>query len=272
MITVIAAPLAQAAPNAAAVPTVMSLDFCADQFVLKLAQTDQIISLSPQAGHHFSYMRVHAKDFAKQRTNVENIIASQPDLLIRQWGGGPDAEARFAKRGIRVLTIPPAHDFAGIRSNIRLIAAALGQEKKGRALISEMDAKLEQLRAMTPVDSPALYFTPGGVTAGQKTMVHSIMAAAGLRNIAAEAGALYWPSLSLEKLIAAPPELIVTGYVRDNPDEDINHWSLTRHPALLEILSQVRAIHLGTDSSVCAAWFAADAALDLRAQLNEARP
>ena len=94
--------------------TIVSLDFCADQYTLKFAEPETIAALSVDAGKAFSYMRGHASDHPQIRGRVEEVLALQPDLIIRAYGGGPGAVAFFEAAGIPVLQIGWANDLAAL--------------------------------------------------------------------------------------------------------------------------------------------------------------
>ena len=72
---------------------IISLDFCADNYVLKLADPDQGTAISPDAEKDFSHMRNAAAGFRTVRPVSENILILKPDLVVRSYGGGPNAAA-----------------------------------------------------------------------------------------------------------------------------------------------------------------------------------
>lgn len=244
---------------------VMSTDFCADQFVLALADREDIVALSPDADNDFSYLREKAGDISRTRPDPETVKALAPDVVLRFWGG--DA-ARMNKLGVDVVTLDYASDFDGVRENIRVAAAALGREPRGAALIAEMDARLDALGKRRGAHPHALYVTPGGVTAGRSTMIDAIFGAAGIINIAADEGLSYWPSLPAERLVASPPDFIVTGFFTAN-SERVNHWSAARHPALREIFRRTPTVHLPTDILSCPGWYSVDAAEKIAAFIGD---
>ncbi|MBT7370287.1 MAG: ABC transporter substrate-binding protein, partial [Gammaproteobacteria bacterium] len=79
---------------------VVSLDYCADQYVLKLLSADRIKALSPDAVREFSYMRQAALDHPSVKPTAEEVIARKPDLIVRTYGGGPNASHFFKRLGI----------------------------------------------------------------------------------------------------------------------------------------------------------------------------
>ena len=56
----------------------------------------------------------------------------RPSVVVRYWGGDPRLVAALERRGVRVVTIEDAPDFAGVRANVRTVAAALGRRERGR--------------------------------------------------------------------------------------------------------------------------------------------
>ncbi|WP_428406906.1 ABC transporter substrate-binding protein [Hyphococcus sp.] len=249
-----------AAYPAAAQPRAVSLDYCSDQYLLKLADPAQIAAVSRGADKDYSYMREAAAPYRRIRPSIEEVAPLEPEIVLRQWGGGASAERTFSRFGATVVTLGYPEDFDGVKANVRLIADALDQQKKGEALIAEIDRRLGALeQAKTPAPVKALYATPGGVTAGAHTMIDAILTAAGVVNLAAEAGQSYWPALPAEALILDPPGLIVAGFF-DAADERINYWSASRHPALRRLFEATPTISLSPDIVSCAAWFSLDAA------------
>ena len=66
---------------------IVSLDFCADQYVLKFADREQILAVSPDAVRGFSYMRDTAIGIPSVRPIAEDVLILKPDLIIRSYGG-----------------------------------------------------------------------------------------------------------------------------------------------------------------------------------------
>jgi iron complex transport system substrate-binding protein len=216
--------------------------------------------LSVDAEKDFSYLRKEAAGLPQARADAEEIVARDVDIVLRFWGG--DA-ARLTRVGAEVTTLDYAADFNGVKANIEVAAAALGQAARGVALTREIDQRLAALADRGEAQVSALYVTPGGVTAGRGTMIDAIFAAAGVGNVAAERGLSYWPPLSAELIVAAPPAVVVTGFFAAD-SERINHWSAIRHPALKKALDGGVRIDLAADLLSCPGWFSLDAAEQIR--------
>ncbi len=253
---------------AAAGLRVFSADFCADQLTLALADRSQIAALSPDAEKDFSFYRAESEGLAQGRADIETVAAAKADVVLRFWGG--DA-ARLERLGVKVVTLGYAADFDAVTRNIETAASAIGREAAGRALIAGINARLAALKARGPTAITALYVTPGGVTAGKETMIDAILAAAGVRNNAAEAGLSYWPPLSAEAIVAAPPTFVVAGFFTSNA-ERINHWSAARHPALQKILKQTPGVAPPADVLSCPGPQSVEAAELIRNSADGAGP
>jgi len=241
-------------PFARASPRVMSLDQCADQYVLALAPRSSIVGLSPRAGARDSFLKTESLGLPRRRASSEAILAAGPQVVVRYWGGDPRLVERLARRRIDVVRIDEASDFKGVRANVRRVAAALGQSGRGEALIAQMDAELAAADGAWR-GRGALYLTPSGFTAGRGTLIEAILAGAGLRDVAGRDG--YGP-VSLEHLAIDPPSALVLGFF-DAFGIAEQQWGPGRH-GLLQAMARQRAIATLPASEIgCPAWFAADA-------------
>lgn len=256
---VLAAALALAAGAAEAGPRVASLDQCADQFVLALAPRLDIAFLSHRADDADSYLRAAAQGLPRRRATLEAVISARPQLVVRNWGGDPQMDRRLASRGVQVVRIEDANGFAAVAGNVRRVAAALRQPAAGEALIARM--QLELLQAQDAwAGRRALYLTPGGFTAGDRSLVGSVLRAAGLTP-ATRGG--YAP-VSLERLVADPPDGVVLGFF-DTASMGGQRWSVGRRAAVRRLLRGRTIASLPATILGCPGWFAADGARDLAA-------
>ena len=260
-----AAAMAVAGPSMAG-PAVVSLDQCADQYVLALAPRSDIRGLSYRARAPDSYLRAAVRGLPARRTDLESVLAARPALVVREWGGDAGMVRRLQARGVEVVGIDDATDFAGVRANIRRVASALARAPQGEALIAHMDAELAAASGAWG-GRRALYLVPGGVTAGKNTLVGSMMRAAGMTDAASAPGFAPAP---LEDLVLHPPDAVVLGFF-DRASSSTQHWSLADHPALKSAMRGRIVASLPGAILGCPAWFAADGARDLAAAARARR-
>ncbi|MFC4724715.1 ABC transporter substrate-binding protein [Glycocaulis abyssi] len=239
---------------------IVSLDYCADQYVLGLADRSQIAALSPDARADFSSHADIAEGLPQARPLAEEIIAHRPDMVVRSWGGDPRILALFERLDIPVHQIGHIADFDDIRRETRGAASAFGQPERGDAVLATMDGALASVSAASATS--ALYVTPGGVTAGQGTFVDALLSAAGLRNAAASQTG--WVSLPLEAVATQTPAIFVTGFANSATDR-VDRWSASRHPVMRRALSARPVLALDTGVIACTTWLAGAEAARLHA-------
>lgn len=233
---------------------IVSLDFCADQYVLKLADRQRILALSPDSEKPFSYLREQASGIDKVRPVAESILRLQPDLVVRSYGGGPNINRFLSDAGISVLNVGWAGDVEGIKRVTREMARGMGVAARGETVVAEMEARLAQL----PVhDKPevALYMTPSGTTSGAGSLVHDLLLTAGASNFQTQPG---WRSLPLEKLAYQQPDMVAAAFF-DTNGRNPNTWSAMRHPLARAQISELPTVFLDGAWMSCGAWFAIDA-------------
>lgn len=257
----LAAMLALASAEASP-PRVVSLDFCADQFVLALADRDQILAVSTQADDAHSALRDRAQGLPQLRDAAEEVLALRPDLVVRSYGGDARSLAFYERLELPLHQIGFASDFDGVRAVIRETAAALHQEARGEALIAHMDARLP--RAHEAARPAALYLTPAGATSGSGTLMDAVLTAGGAGNAAAANGAAGWRSLPLEALAFEAPDMVVTAFL-DGDSAAKDGWALANHPVFQRLIEETPRIDLDGAYTACGTWLLADAAAELRA-------
>lgn len=146
----------------------------------------------------------------------EKVVAVRPDLVISSEENS-DKAGTMALQGVGI----PVHYFPfrtieETAASIRAIGALVGKNAEGEKLA----AGVAQLKAPSPSPQPS----PKGegasisvvavvgyrplIVVGPGTFLSDVIAAAGLRNIVTDGG-LPYPQLSMERLLALDPDLIL---------------------------------------------------------------
>src|SRR5690606_29049653 len=114
------------------------------------------------------------------------------------------------------------------------------------ALIADMDRRVGSSSEAAPL--PAFYLTPGGFTAGEGTLIATMMRAAGLSSLAPPG----FGAMSLERLVLAPPTRFVTAFFeRARAD-----WrGPGRHPVLRRLAANTPVAPVHGSVVGCPAWF-----------------
>ena len=254
-----------AARPASSSPRVYSLDQCADQYVLALSRPSDIVGLSRRAVDADSYLRRMAVGRRRKRATSEAVLAANPQVVVRYWGGDARLTADLEARGVKVVAIDDATDFAGVRVNVRRVATALGQTQAGERLIARMDQRLAASVGAWR-GAPALYLTSGGYTAGRDTLIDAMMSGAGVKNLAGGQG---FHEVSLERLVFEPPWAIVQGFF-DASYLAYQRWNLGHQPLVRRLARGRTIVSLPASILGCPAWFAAEGTAQIaRARLRD---
>jgi iron complex transport system substrate-binding protein len=215
---------------AAAPPTrIMSLKVCTDELLLDLVPPSRIASITFLSREKAS-LKVwpQAVSIPVNHNTAEEILAVHPDLIVTDTFTAPALRPLLARTGARIVEVPPAVTFAQIRANVRLVARAVGEEKRGERLIARMDKALRDLKTHRPARAPRVAeWGQGGYVPGKDGLFDALLEAAGARNIEQRGFGYY----DVESLLAADPDFLIygdtyAGTASLRADQDL-------HPALL---------------------------------------
>ena len=151
--------------------------------------------------------------------NLEKIISLAPDLVISTADGNPKADIeRLSSMGIPVFIISPARDIKGIMKAIPTIGRITSKYDASMQVVRAMERRLKNVRARLKGSEPRSVFYQLSVnplmTAGKDTFVNSLIEMAGGKNIAGKLKTRY-PRFSMEKVLAASPEVIIISSMAD---------------------------------------------------------
>lgn len=235
-------------------PRVISLDYCADQYVLRFVPRSHIVAVSPDARKYFSYMRDAHRDVPSVSPAAEDVLVYQPTVVVRSYGGGPRARTFFERAGVRVVQLGYPTSLAQVRAQIVEIAGQLGSRAQGEQVANRFDQRLQTLRRRQHAPS-ALYTTPGGVTTGPGSLVHKMMLEAGLANYEQRAG---WRDLPLERLVVDKPGMLAVATFGD-AGSHVDPWTRSRHPHVRALSQQLPSVQFEGAWTSCGGWFLVDA-------------
>lgn len=258
--------LASAVPAVAA-PSVVSIDYCADQYVLSLADRDQIRGVSPRARQAFSYHRERALGLTVLDPTAEAVLDARPDVVVRFWGGNRRMVDLLERMGIAPVNVTYGHASETIFANLSRVAEVLGRGDAADRLIADQRRRIAALEAKPPLALRALYLTPSGTTGGADTDVDAMIRLAGLRNMAADIGYRGWRTVSMELLVVDPPEVFIGSFF-DDADVARSSWSVARHGRLAELMAKVPTVRVPGRLLSCSGLFSVDAAEFIRHDLE----
>ena len=104
-------------------PTVASINVCADQHVLALADPEQILTVSwlaadPEESLFATEARRHTLNYG----TAEELLKFAPDVVLAGTYTSPFTRAMLRRVGYRVVELEPETSVADIEHNVRLVA------------------------------------------------------------------------------------------------------------------------------------------------------
>jgi len=230
---------ASPAPRATepAVPQrIVSINLCADQLVLALADRRQIAGLTKNATDiAMSGEAEKARGIPLLSNSAEQILAIEPDLIVGMPASRSAALAALPKQDYPTLDLATADTLDDIYTSIRETAAAVGHSERGAALIARMQGELEGL-PKPGKGRIAAYYQRRGYMTGTGTLIDELMTRVGLVNLAEKLGKPPLSQLSLEEMVAAEPDFLIvesaTDVVTDQGSEMLHHPAIRDIPRI----------------------------------------
>ncbi len=235
---------------ALAAPRVVSLDQCADEYVLGLMPADRIAAVSDRAAVPESYYADRARAFPRVRPSIEALLALHPDAVVRTWGGDAKLMAALQRNGISVITINDVSTFPAARDELLRIGHLLGQDAQAAAEARSMMASLDGIHHIGDGKS-VLYYTPSGYSAGPDTFIGDMLKTLGYRLETADHGFFY---LSPEVLLSTTPDVFALGFY-DDPFQ--SRRAPGRSALIRNRIAERPHIDLPARMIGCSGWYAA---------------
>jgi iron complex transport system substrate-binding protein len=214
---------------------IVSLTLGTDEILFSLVDPQRIAAVTYLATDPgISHVAEAAKRVPnKIRANLEQVIALQPDLVFVATYTSMDVVKQLTEARLPVVKLELFSSIEGIKRNILTVGRVVGEERRAKEIVAEMDRKLKLLSERA-ADSPrrpgAIFYSPTGVVAGRETTFDEIATLIGARNQASEAGLIGHQKMSVERLIALDPEIVIVS--EWNPEEADFHEKLLAHPEL----------------------------------------
>ena len=216
---------------------IVSLNLCADQLVVELADRGQIAGLTrnaPDTEMSAVAARTHGLHILGQ--SAEEILAINPYLIVGEPSVQGGMMAVLAPHHYPVVDLAWANSYVDIVAQIRKVALAVGHPARGEALIARMNRDLAALpRAKgQPV---AAYYQRRGYMTGAGTLVDEMMKRVGLVNLATRLGKPALAQVSLEQIVAARPDYLI---VETNSDRVVDQGTEMLHHPILDRIPRLR--------------------------------
>lgn len=243
---------------------IVSLDLCADQLLIDLVPRGRIAAVTHLAADpSVSAIPDKARGLPVTRGGAEDVLGRDPDLILAGPYGVAGTVSLLERLGRNVVTVPLASDLDGVRAAVRTVAEAVGEPERGRALLSDFDARLARIPpvAALPARPAALVYQVGGSASLPGTLADAALRAAGYSNAASLYAHARTGQVPLEAIVARPPDVLVLAsppfayrtVVADN----------LRHPALAALTRRIASVEMPWRLWLCGTPHIATAVEDL---------
>jgi iron complex transport system substrate-binding protein len=212
---------------------IVSLNLCTDQMLLLLAAPERIRMLSQLAADPaWSWQAQRAAGIARFDGSIENVMSTEPDLVLTGSMAQVDTARVLRRLGYRVETLEMPESIHASLTFISRVAELVGERAEGARLRRQTRKRIVGVRADRGAGPAlrALVYLPNGISPGPGSLKHELLTAAGFSNLAKERGIEGYGSISLEELLIGAPRLLIIDAA------DLQHVSLSQqllhHPAL----------------------------------------
>lgn len=210
---------------------IASLNLCADEYLLLLAQPNEIASVTRLAHDpDESPLWRKARPHPANRGELEQVIGARPTYLLTMGGGGRSS-GRIARRmGIRTIDLPYPASIGDVAENMRRVASALGDRRRAGPWLARLRLLEKQV---PPRGRDTIWVSGGGNSLSPGSPGAQWMALAGFRQRGLPGG-----RAGLETLLVAPPEVVLRSDYRTGQMSLGQRWF--DHPIVRRLANRTR--------------------------------
>jgi iron complex transport system substrate-binding protein len=240
-----------ASPAFAKPQRVVSLNLCADELALRLADPGVVKSVTwLSQDSRSANMAAMAAALPANDGHAEEALAYHPDLVLVGPFADPASIALLKEVGAPVVEVGAPQTLDGVRRQIRDLAATLGEPRRGEALIADMEARLASV-AVDPSQPrlKAVVLRPNGFTVGPGSLVDEILTRAGLDNLAARLDIAADQQVPLEVVALLGADVLILD--RDEQSAPSLADAALDHPAIAALARRMTIVSLPSRLWTC---------------------
>ena len=195
------------------------------EMVVALGHADQIVGYDTNCAG-LEGLDPDAAQFDLAAPDMESLAALEPDLVLVSNMTLYDQTSPFQSLidlGICVACVPNSDSIADIESDIAFVAAVLGEQEAGEAIVADMQAEVDRIAAIgetiPEAERRTVYFeisaAPYMYSFGSGVFLDEMLTLIGADNLLADQEG--WLSVEAETVVAADPDVILTNvnYIDD---------------------------------------------------------
>ena len=190
--------------------TIVSVSPALTEIIYALGAEDKLVGRTDYCDYPEEVLDIQSVG-AIDNPDVELIASLEPDVVLASSIFSEESYNAITELGIPVVIVRDETSLEGMFDVISDVADVIGCHDDGVALVDELSAELDEIRANAPATDVTVYYCMsygeyGDYTAGGDTFIGDIIESAGAVNIAEDVSG--W-SFSAEALVEADPDYII---------------------------------------------------------------
>ena len=267
LVAMIALALPGSTTLAATLPRLVSMNVCADQLLLTLADPEQILGLSRFARDGWQSQAGDISRYPVLSGGAEDVLLIRPDIVVASAFDKRSTRELLKAKGLHLVELAVPKTLGEARQQIREAGDITGHPDRAAAEIARLDAALARARrAVSERHYRVLPLSRRGWVAGSDSFVGSLLGETGLRSAAGDLGFAFGGFASLEAIVNLRPDFIVVSQAGDTAKDDGQAFLL--HPALERFYPPEKRIVIPERMTECGGVLLADALDALTAEVK----
>lgn len=253
--------------SSANLPRLVSMNVCADQLLLTLADPEQILGLSRFARDGWQSQAGDISRYPVLSGGAEDVLLIRPDIVVASAFDKRSTRELLKANGLRIAELAVPRTLEEARQQIREAGDITGHPDRATVEIARLDAALARARrAVSERHYRVLPLSRRGWVAGSDSFVGSLLGESGLRSAAGDLGFAFGGFASLEAIVNLRPDFIVVSQAGDTAKDDGQAFLL--HPALERFYPPEKRIVIPERMTECGGVLLADALDALTAEVK----
>lgn len=192
----------------------ITIDGSVTEIVFALGAGDQVVARDDSSLYPLQVNALESVGYVRQ-LSAEPVLALNPSLIITTTSVGPqEAVDQLTASGVTFLVVPAATTIEEVVANVETIAAALGRESEGAALVARIEgdyAAAQSLQASVTTRPRVMFIYARGAgaisVAGTNTSADAMIKLAGAENAVTDYEG-YKP-ITAEAVVSSAPDVIL---------------------------------------------------------------
>ena len=241
----------QGASYATELPRIASINLCTDQWLVTLADPEQILGLSPYSRDPArSWDAAKATQFPKLSGEAEDVLVLRPDVVVAGRFTKRATRELLKEKGLRVVEFDAARSLDDVKKQIRQMGDLVQHSDRAAAEIKRLDTAIAHAREIVSRKPyRVLALSRRGWVSGGESLTSSLLATTGLSNAAADLGYKLGGFASLEAIVSLKPDFLLVSDAGDFAEDEGRAFML--HPALEHFYPASKRLVIPEKLTVC---------------------